>query len=90
MADKEPAEIILDGPAEFEMTTPAGVSVRVNVPKGNTAGIACRTAENAEGVRTLTTIKTGPDLDKVVFNFGAYGGIQTRDGGDPGGGPPCP
>lgn len=85
-----PAETHLQGPAEVILRTPAGVTISIVLPFGQTAGIATRTAETAEGVRTLTTIRTGPELEKVVFNFGNYGagGAQTM-GGDPGN-PPCP
>lgn len=84
-----PAETELEGPFEYILNT-GGVRISISVGAGQTVGIATRTAEKDGEVRTLTTIRTGPELEKVVFNFGNYGGggAQTM-GGDPGS-PPCP
>lgn len=69
LTPKEFAETRLQGPAEVILRTPAGVTISIVLPYGQTAGIASRTAETAEGVRTLTTIRTGDELEKVRFDF---------------------
>lgn len=83
-----PTETLLEGP--FEYVLAAGeVRISIAVPAGQTVGIACRTAEKDGEVRTLTTIRTGREIERVKFDFGNYGGVQTF-GGDPGSQPPCP
>jgi hypothetical protein len=59
---------------------------------GAAYGIAHRTFEDTKnGVfRTLTTFKGGSRPDKIVFNFGTYGGGPTTQGGGPGDPPECP
>ena len=53
--------------------------------------LAIRTSVNMQTgeKRALVTLRMGPGAEKIVFNFGNYGGGVQTFGGDPGGGG-CP
>lgn len=67
-----------------------GEETIITTPRGAAVGIAIRTAETETEFRMLVTIRAGTSPEKIVFNFGSYGGGVQAFGGDPGGGPPCP
>ncbi len=56
--------------------------------KWGAVGIAIRTAETADSFRALITIRYGRNPEKIKFDFGGAGGVQTMGGGP--GDPPCP